>query len=58
MQAGQCRRDTGRHQADTRFAPALLRGIIVYRNRHQADTGPGALEDLARYPPGSFGNLG
>jgi len=25
-----------------------LRGIIVYRNRHQADTGPGALEDLAR----------
>jgi hypothetical protein len=30
------------------FRTALLRGIIVYRNRHQADTGPGALEDLAR----------
>jgi len=29
-------------------AESVLRGIIVYRNRHQADTGPGALEDLAR----------
>ena len=28
MQAGG---DTGRHQAGTRFAPALLRGIFVYR---------------------------
>jgi len=29
-------------------AESVLRGIFIYRNRHQADTGPGALEDLAR----------